>query len=107
MDKEKKLEILNRLTKEGHITLDEALVLLETEKEYIYIPTNNNINPWQSIPSFPPPNPYTNPCTPNVPDWTYRPGLITYGPSTTVGTDFFSSICNGSQCNSTMCICKK
>jgi len=82
MDKEKKLEILNRLTKEGHITLDEALILLETKKEYIYIPSNNN---YQSIPSFPPQPYITNPCTPNVPDWTYRPGLITYGPSTTAG----------------------
>ena len=63
----KKLEILNRLAKEGHIDLAEALILLETEKEYVYIPNNNN--PWQSIPNINPPNinpPYTNPCTPNI-----------------------------------------
>jgi len=99
MEKNKKLEILNRLTKDGAITLDEALILLETEKEYVYIPSNNNINPWIQ-PNGPTIQPYIN--QPNVyPDWT----TITYGPGTT--TDFFSPICNGSQCNSTMCICKK
>lgn len=99
----KKLEILNRLTKEGHIDLAEALILLETEKEYIYFPSNNNINPWQSIPSFPPPFVQQ----PNVyPDWTitYGPGVVTNNCNT---NDFFSPICNGSPCNSTMCICKK
>lgn len=99
MNKEKKLEILNRLAKDGYITLDEALILLETEKEYVHIPTNN-INPWQSIPSFPPPNnsnPYTNSC-----DWTYRPDLITYG-----STSLIPSTCNTVTCISNNCICKK
>jgi hypothetical protein len=100
----KKLKILNRLTKDGHITLEEALILLETEKEYVYIPSNNNTNPWQSIPSFPP-QPYTNPCTPNVPDWTYRPDLVTYGSTTT--NDFFPPVCNSISCSSMSCICKK
>ena len=89
MDNTKKLEILNRLTKEGYITLDEALILLETEKEYIY---QGKYIPWQVIPNklpkgIYPSQPYTNPCTPNVPDWTYRPGVVTYGSTTT--NDFF------------------
>lgn len=102
----KKLEILNRLAKDGYITLDEALILLETKKEYVYIPNNNN--PWQSppIPHLPDINPpYTNPCTPNAPDWTYRPNLVIYGSSST--NDFFPSCCTGISCSSSNCICKK
>ncbi len=103
MSKEKKLEILSRLTKDGEITLEEALILLETEKEYVYIPNNNN--PWIQ-PNSPTIQPYINPYTnPITPDWTYRPGLVTCNSSTT--NDFFSPICNGSQCKSTNCICKK
>jgi len=40
MNNDKKMEILNRLVKDGAIDLAEALVLLETEKEYVpYIQT--------------------------------------------------------------------
>jgi hypothetical protein len=103
MNKEKKLEILNRLTKDGDITLEEALILLETEKEYVYIPSNNN--PWIQ-PNKPTINPYINP-KPILPDWTYRPGTITYGQSASSNIgDFFPPICNESQCKSTNCICK-
>ena len=38
MIQEEKLKILERLIKEGHITLAEAFTLSETEKEYMYIP---------------------------------------------------------------------
>lgn len=49
---EKKLEILNRLVKEGQIDLMEALVLLETEKEYFPIINTPwpNPNPWRVEP---------------------------------------------------------
>jgi hypothetical protein len=97
MNKEKKLEILNRLTKEGDITLEEALILLEPEKEYVYIPNNNN--PWIQ-PNSPTINPYTNPI---IPDWTYRPGTISCGTSTTL----IPSTCNTVSCVSNNCICKK
>lgn len=51
----KKMELLTKLVKEGHITLEEAFLLSEKEivKEYIYIP-NTTIRPWIT-------NPYQNP----------------------------------------------
>lgn len=36
--KEEKLKLLERLVKEGHISLCEAFELSETEKEYIVVP---------------------------------------------------------------------
>lgn len=39
MNKEEKMKLLEKLVREGHITLCEAFHLLETEKEYVYVPT--------------------------------------------------------------------
>lgn len=39
MNKEEKLKLLERLVKEGHITLCEAFHLLETEKQYVTVST--------------------------------------------------------------------
>lgn len=39
----RKMELLERLVKEGHITLEEAMLLTEKEKEYVYIPQSH---PW-------------------------------------------------------------
>jgi hypothetical protein len=49
------MELLTKLVREGHITLEEAFLLSEKEivKEYIYIP-NTTTSPWIT-------NPYTNP----------------------------------------------
>lgn len=41
--KDEKMKILERLVREGHITLCEAFDLSETEKEYVSIPTNTII----------------------------------------------------------------
>ncbi len=38
MNKEEKMKLLEKLVKEGHITLCEAFHFLEVEKEYIYPP---------------------------------------------------------------------
>jgi len=38
MDRQKKIEILSRLVKDGHVTFEEGVALLETEKEYVYVP---------------------------------------------------------------------
>ncbi len=38
MNKEQKMKILERLVKEGHITLCEAFELSITEKEYVFVP---------------------------------------------------------------------
>jgi hypothetical protein len=40
-----KLELLERLVREGHITLAEAFDLSETEKEYVYISQYKTYNP--------------------------------------------------------------
>lgn len=57
----KKMKILDRLIKEGAIDLNEALVLLETEKETVFVPYDRNpypqpyhpptlpIHPWNPI----------------------------------------------------------
>lgn len=55
MKEEKKMAILDRLIKDGSIDLAEALVLLETEKEYINIPALKNPFPFQTTT----PDPYT------------------------------------------------
>jgi hypothetical protein len=55
--KEEKIKILERLVKEGHITLAEAFELNETEKEYIYNPV---IQPFQHIEPYTPYYPITN-----------------------------------------------
>jgi len=47
-----KKEIVTELVEKGHVTFDEALTLLETEKETVYIP---NIPP--IYPYYPPPYP--------------------------------------------------
>lgn len=39
---DKKTEIIKRLVDDKSITFDEALILLEKEKEYIYVPYYNN-----------------------------------------------------------------
>ena len=36
-----KKDIISRLFKDGHITLDEVLALMEAEKEYVYVPLQN------------------------------------------------------------------
>jgi len=58
MGNTKKMEILNRLIKDGAIDLAEALVLLETEKEYVYIPTQDVFKPFQPFQSDPWIQPY-------------------------------------------------
>jgi len=59
----KKMELLTKLVKEGHITLEEAFLLSEKEivKEYIYIP-NTTTSPWIT-------NPYTNPIIYSITDF--------------------------------------
>ncbi len=37
-----KIEILKRLLKDGHITVDEFIVLYENEKQYVYIPSTTS-----------------------------------------------------------------
>ncbi len=56
-----KKEIVKRLIEAGHINFDESLILMETEKEYIwkYLYT---YNPLQSLPPFPVIPPYTITC---------------------------------------------
>lgn len=34
-----KVQILKRLLEQGHITVDEFIVLYENEKQYVYIPS--------------------------------------------------------------------
>lgn len=62
-----KSEIVTRLIKEGHITIEEAVILME--KEVIYLPQSQPLAPIQ------PYNPYTPPY------WIGGPGTvsITYG----------------------------
>lgn len=36
MNKQKKMELIMKLLKENHISAEEAVLLYETEKEYIY-----------------------------------------------------------------------
>lgn len=56
--KEEKMKLLERLVKEGHITLCEAFDLSETEKEYISIyniPFQQQLNPdthWYTYPFY-------------------------------------------------------
>lgn len=54
-----KLEIVAKLLQEKHITVEEAVILLETH----YIPNHQQI-----VPNYQP-----------IADWTYRPGTIYYG----------------------------
>lgn len=49
--KEKKMELISRLVKDGSIDFVEALQLLETEKEYIYM--NNPYPVYPNIPNYP------------------------------------------------------
>ena len=46
--------ILTRLVKESHITLEEAFLLSQTEKEYIYIPNTTTISWPQTYPGWNP-----------------------------------------------------
>lgn len=48
------MQILENLIKEGHIGLDEALILLETEKETVYVPYvyPNVLTPWDYAPTY-------------------------------------------------------
>lgn len=46
-----KIQLVEKLLKDGHIDFQQAIKLLETEKEYIYYP-----NTWQF-----PVHPFTNP----------------------------------------------
>ena len=39
LNSEKKKQILERLIKDGHINVDELLILMQNDKEYVYIPT--------------------------------------------------------------------
>ena len=63
-NREKKIEVLRRLIKDGMVTFDEALLLLEPEKEYVYqwypgiqyIPTPGT---WTADPLYP--KPFTQP----------------------------------------------
>lgn len=43
-----KIDIIQKLLDERHITAKEALVLMQTEKEYVYYPYNNY--PWYNPP---------------------------------------------------------
>lgn len=52
----KKMKILDRLVKEGAIDLGEALVLLETEKETVFVPYEKN--PSQPYRPYEPYNPW-------------------------------------------------
>ncbi len=45
MNKTQRLQLLERLIKEGAISLLEAVDLLETEKEYVYYPNTYNPSP--------------------------------------------------------------
>lgn len=49
-----KIEIIQRLLDEQKITAVEAMTLMQTEKEYVYIPQWNDF----IIPYYPPYNPY-------------------------------------------------
>lgn len=60
VNNEEKIQIINRLVKEGAIDFIEALKLLETEKETVYIPYQN-----------PFPQPWAEPYIPMWPDPTY------------------------------------
>ena len=62
----KKMELLTKLVKEGHITLEEAFLLSEKEivKEYIYIP-NTTTRPWITNP-YPSPHPIIYGTTTNT-----------------------------------------
>lgn len=57
-NKEKKIKIVEKLIKSGEITLEEGLLLLETEKEQVFIPYEKTItnipyvNPWISSPPY-------------------------------------------------------
>lgn len=48
---DQKLDILSRLIKEGHISLKEALLLLEEETEQIMAP--QQVSPWPTWQSWP------------------------------------------------------
>lgn len=62
-----KKEIVKRLIEAGHIDFDEALILMETEKQIVYLPrTDSPLSPpWQPFVGSPiqpfsgNPNPYT------------------------------------------------
>lgn len=51
-----KSEIVTRLIKEGHITIEEAIVLME--KETIYLPQTQPFNPVTPLQPYNPYNPY-------------------------------------------------
>ena len=57
-----KKEIIENLIRLGHIGLEEALVLLETEKEVVYIPSK------QPLPYTHPITPYYDKIMPNTPN---------------------------------------
>lgn len=60
--KDEKMKILERLVREGHITLCEAVDLSETEKEYVSIPNPITYTTYPTPPHLPP---YTITCTDN------------------------------------------
>lgn len=50
MNKEEKINLVERLVKENHISFKEGLALLETEKEIVYYP---NMLTYPVYPSYP------------------------------------------------------
>lgn len=57
----KKIEILSRLIKESSLTLEEALILLETDEQPVLDP-NRLFGPHPLRPHTPWPNPYPGPA---------------------------------------------
>ncbi len=56
-----KKDIIKRLLEKGQIDFDEALVLMETEKEYIYYPPYYTTVPYiQTDPTITTPHTYTD-----------------------------------------------
>lgn len=70
-NKEKKIKLIERLIKSGEITLEEGLLLLETEKEQVFIPYEKTTIS----------QPYINPCI-NNPPYYYGTGNIKFGNNT-------------------------
>lgn len=64
-----KKEIISKLVKAGHITFEEGLILMETEKEYVYTPT--------LIPTAP--YPYITPINP-LPQYPWGTAVSTPNP---------------------------
>lgn len=85
-----KMKLIERLIKDGSVDLAEAMMLLETEKEQIFVypyPRNPFVSPL--APYNPPINPFINPIT-----TPYDPYKITCGTSYVLDIDRNKAILN-------------